>query len=385
MTLRALGRAGLAAAVAECGPTPLPASWSRWCRGVARLPDRADPSAFVDGILDLLAARSTRVLIPAHDGSIEAIGTRRADLDRHVAVALAAPAALALAIDKGRTLAAAAAAGLRVPRSAAVTAPAEIRAALGEIGLPAVVKPLASWLPASGRRLGVRAVTTLEEADETLGALLDDDCPSLVQEWVPGRREAVSFLYVGGVPRAEFAQVATRMNPVLGGCSVVRESVAVPADAGSDARRLVEAMELDGYSEVEFRRDATGRPVVMEVNPRLSAAVEVAVRAGVPFPLLVYQWASGERVDAISGYRTGVRVRWLGGDVAWLVETLRTQGRPDVAPRGRAVRAFARDFARRGAYDYLDPRDLGPALLATATEVHAQGGRIARRLCRRPR
>jgi predicted ATP-grasp superfamily ATP-dependent carboligase len=379
VSIRSLGRAGLDAAVAECESEPLPASWSRWCRGVATLPDRADPHAFVDGIEALLAERPAQVLIPTHDGSIDAIRAHRAELDARVAVALAPPAPLALAIDKARTLEVATEAGLSVPRSAVVTAPGDARAALSEIGLPAVVKPLTSWLP-TGRRVGARAVISLEEGEAALAHLLAEGSPAVVQQWVPGRREAVSVLYADGRLRTAFAQVAPRMNPVLGGASVVRESVSVPTDTGRDSQRLVEAMELDGYAEVEFRRDDAGRPWLMEVNPRLSAAVEVAVRAGVPFPLLVYRWAAGEPIEPQFGYRTGVRVRWLGGDVAWLAEALRTPGRPDVPLRRRALGTFVRDFARPASYDYLDAGDLAPAVVATTTTLRAQLRRVGRRL-----
>jgi hypothetical protein len=46
----------------------------------------------------------------------------------------------------------------------------------------------------------------------------------------------------------------------------------------------------------------------MEINPRLSASVEVAVRAGVDFPYLLYQWANGDPIDHVEYYRVG---RWM--------------------------------------------------------------------------
>src|SRR5207248_3934778 len=131
------------------------------------------------------------------------------------------------------------------------------------------------------------------------------------QEWVPGRREAVSLLYAEDRVWARFAQVAHRTLPALGGVSVARESIPLPPDSGEGAERLVRAMGLEGYSEVEFRRDAAGRPRLMEVNARLSASVEIAVRAGVDFPLLLHRWAAGERLDPVPGYRVGLRMRWL--------------------------------------------------------------------------
>ena len=112
--------------------------------------------------------------------------------------------------------------------------------------------------------------------------------------------------------------MAHRTTPALGGVSVLRESIPMPADLESAALALVHALDLEGYSEIEFRRDATGRPFLMEINARLSGSLEVAVRSGVPFPELLWRWAADEPLFPVSGYRTGVKMRYLKGDVKWL-------------------------------------------------------------------
>ena len=66
----------------------------------------------------------------------------------------------------------------------------------------------------------------------------------------------------------------------------------------------------------------------MEINSRLSASVEIAVRAGVDFPLLLYQWAAGMPMRQVRSYRCGYRMRYLKGDVAWLKEALRDPSTP---------------------------------------------------------
>src|SRR5207245_9620761 len=146
------------------------------------------------------------------------------------------------------------------------------------------------------------------------------------QELLTGRREAVSFLYAHGEVYARFAQWAMRTSPPLGGESVLRQSIAIPPDVGCHAESLVREINLEGYSEVEFRRDAAGVPYLMEINPRLSASVEVAVRAGVDFPYLLYQWASGKPVDRVAAYRTGGWISDLGGDITTKIVALMTSG-----------------------------------------------------------
>src|SRR5437762_10978679 len=128
-----------------------------------------------------------------------------------------------------------------------------------------------------------------------------------------------------------------RTDPPLGGLSVLRQSIAIPRDIGPQAEALVREINLEGYSEVEFRRDAAGVPYLMEINPRLSASVEVAVRAGVDFPYLLYQWASGGPIERVASYRTGGWIRDLGGGITTTLAALRQRGRPGGTPPVRTL------------------------------------------------
>jgi predicted ATP-grasp superfamily ATP-dependent carboligase len=380
VTARSLGRAGLAVGIVESHPHA-PSFRSRWCAVNGVVSDRArTPDLFVDDVVAFARRHSARVVIPSHDGSIEALRARRTEVERVVRLALASERALVLATDKRRTLGLATTLGIGVPRSVEVVEPAELQTALDETGLPAVVKPAQSWVwsDGGGSRLACTCVTDRQEAEAAVRRFAAMGAYALVQEWLPGRREAVSLFRAGGRVRARFAQVAHRMQPPLGGVSVLRESIRVPNDVGSWAEALVDALALDGYAEIEFRRDAAGHARLMEVNPRLSASVEVAVRAGVDFPRLLYCWAAGEPLPSSDGYRLGCRVRWLGGDLQWLRETLRSQGRPDVTSRSRAIAAVVHDSFRPTGYDYVDPADLRPALVAT-------GAFLSRRLPMAPR
>ena len=341
---------------------------------MARLPDHAKGmDAQADAILALLRAVPTAVVLCAHDGTIEAIRARRTEIERLTAPALAPEPGLAAAVSKTRTLEIAGRLGLATPRSVELRSATELRAALAETGLPAVVKPARSWT--DDGRVAPVAVVDLAGASDAVAGLLSADAGAILQEWIPGRREAVSLFAAHGRTCGRFAQVAHSMFPALGGASVLRESIPLPADAAAAAERLIDAMGLTGYAEVEFRRDAGGRPVLMEVNPRLSASVEIAVRAGVDFPLLLYRWASGVPLVPCGGYRVGLRMRWLGGDLHRLLESARRRPGPDVLPPGRAMTRFLADFARPAAYDYVSVEDPVPMLAATRTML-ADAGRL---------
>jgi len=166
----------------------------------------------------------------------------------------------------------------------------------------------------------------------------------------------------------------------LGGDSVLRQSIAIPPDTGAQAEALVREIDLEGYSEVEFRRDAAGVPYLMEINPRLSASVEIAVRAGVDFPHLLYQWASGGPVERVAGYRVGGWMRHLGGDIYTTVTALRQRGRPGVTPPARALLDFGLSFLKPMAYDYLHWQDPLPAVKATTGFTRGALSRLVSRV-----
>jgi predicted ATP-grasp superfamily ATP-dependent carboligase len=246
----------------------------------------------------------------------------------------------------------------------------EVTAALKEIGLPAVIKPIESWLwdesQGTGDRLASRLVMTVDEARIAVEDLTRLGGMILFQQFLTGRREAISLLYANHEVHASFAQWAKRTEPQLGGTSVLRQSIALPPDTGEQAERLVREINLEGYSEVEFRRDHAGIPYLMEINPRLSASIEIAVRSGVDFPYLLYQWANGEHIDTVKTYRIGGWMRYLKGDIMTTIEAVQQRGRPGVPPPTQAVLGFALSCSKPMHYDCLDWHDPAPAIQATA-------------------
>jgi predicted ATP-grasp superfamily ATP-dependent carboligase len=365
VSLRSLGQAGLRVGAFDAALFS-PAFSSRWCAISRRLP-AAGEELYVDAVLDVVRSFRPRALLVARDSTIEALRARRAEVEPAASLALAPEPALELAVSKERTLALAEQLGIPVPISVPIRDPDDASGAGALTGFPAVLKPVQSWVPSptGGRRLNPVIVVDADEARTAAKQAMRVGGRVVLQQWLRGRREAVSLFCVDGEIRARFAQVARRMLPPLGGSSIVRESIPLPSDLTQAAEALVRAAGLDGYSEVEFRRDTNGAAFLMEVNPRLSASVEVAVRAGVDFPGLLYAWATGGPLPRAPRYREGVRMRWLGGDIQWLRQTLKQRGRPEVLPPGQALRSFARDCFVPYAYDYLMWNDLRPAVTAT--------------------
>ena len=332
---RALGRQGLRVAVAARDGRAS-GMRTRYASGRFTLPrPERDFAAYADAIVRAVHDHPVGAILPSIDSSVLALHRRRVELGPHAAPAIGSAEAIATAISKPRTLELAGRLGIPAPRSLAAPTQDDVEAAVRELGFPAVVKPDESWRDEGegGERLSPALVTGpagLAEARRL--------APALVQELAPGLRETIKLFRVDGRVVARFAMRVDRAWPPLGGSSVMRESVEPPRDALERAERLVDAIGLDGYSEVEFRRSREGEPLLMEVNPRLSQSVELALRAGVDFARMQLEWARGGRVEPVERYRTGVRLGWLAGDAR-----LGRAGLRDYVRRGTVVEGLALD------------------------------------------
>ena len=376
---RSLGRAGLRVALGECAADCDASSsalsfHSRYSAHNVVLPDlTADAKAFAHAVIDFVREHPTRMVLPTGDGAIASLIPYRDQFELYRSVlALAPDAALDIANDKDRTLAVAQSLGIDYPRTVPISSIDDIRALGDSFQFPFVLKPTISFSPLSADRLRVVEVINESEAASAIRVYQSAGAGVLAQEWACGRREGVSLFVADGEIRAACAHVAHRTSPALGGASVLRESGPILEEIYGPAARLVAAIGLEGVCEVEFRRDADGRPLLMEVNARLAGTIENAVHSGVDFPLMIWQWATGQPVERVHGYKTGVRTRWLRGDMRWLHDNHRRAGRPDSVPRARALSSFAVEFLRTRHLDCLDLRDLGPAraeLRATARAV----------------
>jgi predicted ATP-grasp superfamily ATP-dependent carboligase len=376
---RCLGRAGLRVALGESASQyrpHLPSSFrSRYCaRSVTLANYLTDPARYVDSIVTFVRAHRVRVVLPTGDASIAALAPHRERFaELGCTLAVAPDAALEIANDKARTLEIAAKLGIAYPASVQVHGLDELRAAEADFGYPFVLKPTVSWTGKGADRCVPVDVAGEAEALEVTRCFLETGAGVLAQQWACGRREGVTLFIVGGEVVASCGHVAHRTSPPLGGASVVRESIAVPWEILDASVRLAQAIGLEGTCEVEYRRDANGRPLLMEVNARLAGTLENAVKAGVDFPLMIWQQSTGQPVRPARTYRTGVRTRWLHGDLRWLRENRERAGRPDSISAARAAWVFATEFARTRYYDYFDRGDLGPALAEIGNMVKVIG------------
>jgi predicted ATP-grasp superfamily ATP-dependent carboligase len=301
---------------------------------------------------------------------LETLHRYRDQLGRLTAPAIGSAAAVEIALSKERTLAVARQLDLPVPRSFVISNAGELDAAVAEIGVPCVLKPITSWrtIGDGGERVAPGYAADRATAERVATSLAAPNERLLVQELAEGRRETIKLFRDGSRTLARLAMVIDRTWPPLGGSSVMRQTTDIPADTVDYAERLIAEVGLEGYSEVEFRRDRRGRPLLMEINARLSQSVELACRAGIDFPRMQLEWARGGHIPPQPSAIVGLRVGWLAGELRLLVGAA-LGSPPPRPPLGSTLRSFVSDYLLHGArlegFDLRDPRPMVGALAFT--------------------
>jgi predicted ATP-grasp superfamily ATP-dependent carboligase len=365
---RSLARAGLRVAIGESvGQYPPrhdpPAFQSRYCARALVLPDYvSEPTAYVDAVLAFVREHGIKVVLPVGDANITLLAPNRERFAETGAfLAVASEAALEIANDKTRTLEVASKLDIAYPKSVQVTSVDDLSTAEAQFGYPYVLKPTVSWTGAVANRMVPLEVMKKEEAVEATERFLATGCDVIAQQLATGNREGVSLFIVNGELLAYCGCWAVRTTPPLGGVSVMRESIPVSEELLNAAVGLATTIGVEGPSEVEFRRDASGRPLLMEINARLAGTLENAIHSGVDFPLMIWQWGTGQPIQKVKSYKTGVRTRWLAGDLRWLWDGVMQAGRPDSVPLPRGLWTFTSEFFRTRHYDFVDRHDMRPA------------------------
>lgn len=203
-------------------------------------------------------------------------------------------------MDRRRFYDRAAAAGIAVAPWMPIGARAGLESAARRFGYPFVLR--------GTRGMGgsqVRIVSTRREAATALEDLASaSPGQPFAQQFVQGRRHLVGGYFSQGEAVRLFAQCTLEAHPVPAGPSI---RVRACDDAGLIASALTLFADLDwsGIACAEFIRDGSGNFVLMEMNPRPWAALEVAERSGAGICRAFTETLAGRPVAPLHRCRAG--------------------------------------------------------------------------------
>ncbi|HEX5734113.1 MAG TPA: acetate--CoA ligase family protein [Blastocatellia bacterium] len=349
--VRSLARAGHRVAVGA-STSWSKAGWSRFAESSFTYPAPQDSAdRFVACIRDEAAREPGTLVLPATERTTLPLSAYREEIFAAGGrMVLPSHETVLRAFDKRETTRLASSLGIATPKTFYVTSSTEAREIADSISYPAVIKARSSeQVSASGKVVATGAPLYARNAGELLTALEQMSLRSsvaLVQEYVEGEGTGYFALMREGELRLEFAHRRIRDVRPTGSGSAVRESARPDPRMREAALRILQALRWHGVAMVEFRVRPDGTPVFMEVNGRFWNSLPLSVYAGADFPARLAEMAERGDARAASGYRLGVRCRWMLGDARHLLEVWRG------APEGYAGKYPGR---LRATLDFLTP------------------------------
>jgi len=359
---RSLGRHNVQVHTGEAASAAL-AGRSRYSRCFTEYPSPAhEPDKFIETLTEYVREQQIRALLPMTELTTLLLLEHQQDF-AGVHIPFPDLQTVDMLADKCRLMRLAGTLNIPVPQTWYADSPSDLPLALEELPYPLVLKPGKSWLFSQGQwcRAGVRIAATAPAAREILATDAAFRAhPFLLQEHVEGHGAGVFALYDNGKPLAFFAHRRLREKPPEGGVSVLSESVAVDPVQESCARLLLDKAGWHGIAMVEFKVAPDGTPFLMEINTRFWGSLQLAIDAGVDFPWLLYQLANGNQPNPVPAYQTGIRLRWLLGDLDHLYLVLRDK-RYSLPDKLRALLKFLQPAPFRTRHEVNRWNDLAPS------------------------
>lgn len=324
-----------------------------------------DPEGYVEDVAAALRETGAEVLIPGLE-DLQLFALHRRLLPGGTRLAAGPPDLLARTANKLTLLPLAREAGVPVPATFLPLSQDELEALLPRLPYPVVVKPQLGN-SAKGVTIAPDAATCRTAAlalAQKLGRW------PMIQEFAPGDGYGVCLLYNRGELRAAFCERYLRAKDGRLGTSVFRESVHAPRLIEL-SRSLFDRLDWHGVAHLDFLWDGGERPALLEVNPRFWGALDLAVRAGVDFPWLLYRMLADGDVAPCFDYREGITSRWIVGELLHGVNRLR---RGELGELGRWLWAVA-DRRADGCDDFRpdDPLPLAAEMAYYGSRFLATG------------
>jgi len=145
--------------------------------------------------------------------------------------------------------------------------------------------------------------TTFEELQATLRE--KSEMPEMMaMECLPGEEGSIDLIADHG----KILYMAYRESNVNLASIPQEATLAYNEEAYEIAREVIAALELDGNADLDFKYDADGHPVLMEINPRIAATMQIFKVGGMNLPYLRIKQLLGEELPKVD-IKYGVKMK----------------------------------------------------------------------------
>lgn len=311
--VRSLGKQGFHVVAASDEKVNM-SRFSKYCSEYRYLPNPTkDEKCYIEIIVSILEKDDIDILIPMEDETVELI-IKNKELFKKVHSLLPDYKTFMIARDKGKTIKKALEYGVPCPKTYFVNSYEDLEHIKKDILLPVIIKPRIS----SGSR-GLIHVNNIMDLIDRYKEIQKSYPSLIIQEYLSGdyiKIQVLVMLDKNHKVRASCTYQGIREFPVNGGPVTLWKTVSYPL-LEEITVRFMENLKWVGFAEVEYLVNPnTGEYYLMEINPRFSANIALAVHVGVDFPLLFTKMALEQEVPIVRNNKLNTYCQWLlPGDI----------------------------------------------------------------------
>lgn len=310
-------------------------------------------SAFVKRLLELPEKTHRAVLIPTDDGSLVAISRNATALSEAYRPTCEPWSLVRQLIEKRFTYEIARTHAIPCPRILIAGSRHDSLEFAREIGYPCLLKPSVGHLFFKRYRKKMLMIRNEQELLSGLEFGLDSGSELMLSEYIPGGDECganYNSFATNGIPFSEFTAQKVRNKPTLIGFPTAVRATLLP-EVRALGRRMLEALGLNGFSCMEFKRDARdGGYKLMEVNARHNYSGALATACGIDFPWLSYCRTLGVPLEP--------QIAQAADELCWIDEERDAQGLALSITKGlTAFNAYRAPYRGRKVFAVLRPDD----------------------------
>ncbi len=269
-------------------------------------------------VFDFLKNHHFDVLIPTSDATAEFMSFNKAELSALTGVLMPERAVFELAYDKNRLMKVCRDGGFPHPVTIDLSEVAVDSSQLADFPYPALLKPNIT----SGGR-GMTLVRNQAELISVFSAIHASYGDCHLQQFIPegGRQIKVQIMTDDSGDKVYSSVIwKQRYYPVHGGSSCCNVTVDNPEMVDVCAR-VLKKIGWVGFADFDLIEDpASGRFLIMEINPRIPACIRSVFKSGVDYATMIADSTLGRPLREYS-YSQGKRLRYLGFDVLWFLKS----------------------------------------------------------------
>lgn len=289
-------------------------------------PAAIDPS-YIDCLLEICKKENVDAIVPGISDELLPMCNRKAEFEAiGTKVSVSNAFSIEVCTNKRKFYDFLTENGIKTPEYRRVTTLEEFDKAVSELGYPEK-KVCIKAVVSSGSR-GVRIIdATRSRADILFGekpnslfttyedlrsilAEVDSFPEMMAMEYIPGREYSVDLV----ADKGKVLYICGRNSDVVNASIPMEGSLCKDEEAYVLCERIVDLLKMDGNADFDFKYDANGHAVLMEINPRQAATMAVFRAGGLNLLYLRVKQLLGEELPKCE-IRYGTRFKRRYGEL----------------------------------------------------------------------